>query len=153
MTDQAATIVVKPEDVTGVGISLKIEDDLSLFALLAADGSINRLGTGTEHNTEKQMCIGAISDPKPFQNVCTHITADVIKWIGGRADPNPKGKICELTISLFLANREEHVIYFKYGSQSIGPPAEVRQLVIATIEQTDPWYEEFKAGVARQRPE
>jgi hypothetical protein len=143
--------MVKPEDITGMAMSLKVDEELSLFAMLTADGSINRLGTGTLENTEKEMFIGVISDPKPFQNFRAQISPDLFKWIGGRADPNPKGKVCELTIYLFLPNKEELVIYFKYGSQSIGPPPEVRQLVIATIELTDPWYEEFKAGVANQR--
>jgi hypothetical protein len=114
--------------------------------LLAADGSINRLGTGTEDNTDKQMCIGVINDPAPFQNLQDQISPDLFKWVGGRTDSNPKGKICELTISLFLRNKEELIIYCKYGSRSVGPPPEVRQLVIAAIEQTDPWYEEFKQG-------
>ena len=62
----------------------------------------------------------------------------------------PKGKICELTIYLFLPNKEERAIYFKYGSESIGPPPEVSRLVLAAIEITNPWYEQFKAGVAAQ---
>lgn len=44
MIDPPATIVSKPEDVTAVAISLKVEEELSLFALLATDGSTNRLG-------------------------------------------------------------------------------------------------------------
>ena len=103
-------------------MSLKVEEELSLFALLAADGSINRLGTGAVGNTEKEMFIGVISDPKPFQILRAHISPDLFKWIGGRADQTPKGKICELTIWLFLPNKEESTIYFKYGSESIGPP-------------------------------
>jgi hypothetical protein len=73
-----------------------------------------------------------------------------MRWIGGRADEAPKGKICELTIYLFLLNKEERAIYFKYGSESIGPPPEVSRLVLAAIEITNPWYEQFKAGVVTQ---
>jgi len=142
--------MVKPEDVTGVAVSLKVDDDLSLFALLAADGSINRLGTGTIDNTEREMFIGVISDPEPFQNLRTKISPDLFKWVGGRADPSPKGKICELTIWLFLPNKEEGTIYFKYGSESIGPPPEVSRLVLAVIDVTNPWYEQFKAGIAKK---
>ena len=47
----------KPEDITGVAVFLRVDEDLSLFALLAADGSMNRLGTGTIDNAEKKMCI------------------------------------------------------------------------------------------------
>lgn len=43
----ATTNMVKPEDITAVVMTLKVDEELSLFALLAAVGSINRLGTGT----------------------------------------------------------------------------------------------------------
>jgi hypothetical protein len=130
-------------------MSLKVEEELSLFALLAADGSINRLGIGAADNTEKEMFTGVISDPKPFQNLRAQISPDLFKWIGGRADQTPKGKICELTIWLFLPNNEESTIYFKYGSESIGPPPEVGRLVLAAIDVTNPWYEQSKGGIAK----
>jgi hypothetical protein len=144
--------MIKPEDVTGVALSLKVDEELSLYALVAADGSINRLGTGTIDNPEKDMFIGVISDPKPFQTLRAQISPDLFKWIGGRADPSPKGKICELTMWLFLPNKEERTIHFKYGSESIGPPREVCQLVLAAIDVTKPWYEQFKAGIAKKGP-
>ncbi len=144
--------MIKADDVTGVALSLKVDEELSLYALVAADGSINRLGTGTIDNTEKDMFIGVISDPKPFQTLRAQISPDLFKWIGGRADPSPKGKICELTMWLFLPNKEERTINFKYGSESIGPPPEVCQLVLAAIDVTNPWYEQFKAGIAKKGP-
>jgi hypothetical protein len=149
MNDEAAKIMVKPEDVIGVAMSLMVDDALSLFALLAADGSINRLGTGTIDNTEKEMCIGVISDPQLFQNLRARISPEIFKWVGGRADQSPKGKICELTIWLFLPNKEERSIYFKYGSESMGPPPEVGRLVLAAIDATNPWYEQFKTGMKK----
>ena len=97
------------------------------------------------------MFVGVISDPEPFQNLCGQMSPDIFKWIGVRADPHPKGKVCERTIYLFLPNKEELVVYIKYGSDSMGPPTEVSQLVIATVELTGPWYEEFKAGVVNQQ--
>ena len=146
---QPATNMVKPEDITGMAMTLKVDEGLSLVALLAADGSINRLGTGTVNNAEKEMCIG-VTDPKLFETIRPYINSDVTRWIGGRADQSPKGKICELTIWLFLPNKPDHVIYFKYGSESIGPPPEVSRLVLAAIEITNPWYEQIKAGVVTQ---
>lgn len=144
--------MVNPEEIIGVAISLKVDEELTLYALLAADGSINRLGTGTINNTEKEMFIGVRSDPMLFQNLRAQISPDIFKWIGGRADQSPKGKICELTIWLFLPNKEERTIYFKYGSESIGPPSEVCRMVLATIDVTNPWYEQFKAGIAKKGP-
>lgn len=141
--------MLKPEDVTGVAMSLNVDENPSLFVLLAADGSINRLGTGAIDSAEKDMCIGVLSDAEPFQNLRAQISPDLFKWVGGRADPALKGRVCELTIRLFLLNKEERTIYFKYGSESIGPPPEVTQLVLAIVAVTNPWYQEFKAGLAK----
>lgn len=142
--------MISPNDITGVLVNLKVDGDLSLFALLAADGSINRFGTGAVNNTEREMFIG-ITDPKLFEGVRSRITGDLLKWVGGRADPNPRGKVCELVVGFMLANREEHAIQFKYGSESIGPPPEVAKFVIAIVEATNPWYEDFKAMAAKQK--
>ena len=141
--------MINEEDVTGLAITLKVEDDLSLLVLVAADGSINRLGTGTVNNTEKEMCIG-VTDPKLFENIRPHLNSDVIRWVGARADQAPKGKICELTIWLFFANKEQRAIYFKYGSESMGPPPEISRLILTAIEITNPWYEEFKGATEKK---
>lgn len=143
-------MILKPEDVTGVAVSLKVDDGISLFALVAADGSINRTGTDTIDNAEKEMCIGVLDDPKAFQNLRAQISPGLFKWVGGRADPSPRGKICEVMIGLFLPNKEERMIFFKYGSESIGPPPEIKRLVLAMVEVTNPWYEQFKAGIAKK---
>ena len=141
---------MNPQDITGIGMHLKVDDDLSLFGLLAADGSINRLGTGALNNTEKEMFIG-ITDPKLFQSLRARITPDLLKWVGGRADQNLRGKVCELQIHLMLANRTEQSIYLKYGSDSKRPPPEVSQFVTAFVEVTSLWYEAQKSMVAKQR--
>ena len=55
-------------------------------------------------------------------------------------------------IALFLPNKEELTILFNYGSESIGPPPEVKRLVLAIVELTNPWYEEFKNAIAKKGP-
>lgn len=141
---------MNPHDITGVGIHLKVDNDLSLFGLLAADGSINRLGTGALSNSEKEMFIG-VTDPKLFLSLRAQITPDLLKWIGGRADQNLRGKVCELQIHLMLENKTEQSIFLKYGSDSMRLPPEVSQFVTAFVEVTSPWYEAQKSMVAKQR--
>ena len=99
--------------------------------------------------TRWEMVSDTLISPKLFETIRPYINSDVTRWIGGRADQSPKGKICELTLWLFLPNKPEHVIYFKYGSESIGPPPEISRLILAAIETTNPWYEQYKAGVAK----
>jgi hypothetical protein len=96
------------------------------------------------------MFIGK-TDPTLFQSLRVQITPDLLKWIGGRADQNLRGKVCELQIHLMLANRTEQSIFLKYGSDSMRPPPEVSQFVTAFVEVTSPWYEAQKSMVAKQR--
>ena len=132
-------------DISGVGIHFKVDDNLSLFGLLAADGSINRLGTGALNNTEKTMFIG-IADPELFQGLRARITPDLLKWIGERADQSLRGKVCELQIYFLLEDKTEQRIFLKYGSDSLRPPPEVSQFVSAFVEVTSPWYEAQKSS-------
>jgi len=50
--------MIDPNNITGVSVDLKIDGASSLFASLAADGSINRLGTGAANNTETELLKG-----------------------------------------------------------------------------------------------
>src|SRR2546427_2402018 len=113
--------MIDPNNITGVSVDLKIDGAPSLFASLAADGSINRLGTGAVNNTETELLKG-ITDPNLFESVRSQITDDLLRWVGRRADHKLRGKACELLVAFMLANGEEHAIQFKYGSASNGPP-------------------------------
>ena len=56
------------DTVTGIMVTLEIDGDQCLFVLHAKDGTINRLGTGAEDNTENDLFIG-LSDLKAFTHV------------------------------------------------------------------------------------
>ena len=140
--------MIDQEEIKGSYVFLKVEEVPALVVLLHSDGSINRMGTGAVDNKEMDMFIG-VTDPALFLNVKSQITADLLQWIGTRADPQPKGKACQLTIGFMLTNGKEQGIQFKYGSESLGPPPEIRRFVVAMVEATNPWYEEFKAKTAK----
>ncbi len=143
-----SSMMVEQEEIKGIYVILNVEGVPALLVLLALDGSINRMGTGAVDNTEMGMFIG-VADPALFLKMRSQVTADLLQWIGARADPQPKGKVCELTIGFMLANGKEQGIQFKYGSESLGPPPEVRRFVTAMVEARDPWYEDFKAKTAK----
>ena len=142
--------MIDPDNITGVSVDLKIDGTPLLFASLAADGSINRLGTGAANNTETELFRG-ITDPKLFESVRSQITGDLLRWVGGRVDHKLRGKACELLVAFMLANGEEHAIKFKYGSESVGPPIEVSEFVTTVVEATNPWYENFKSTTPKQK--
>ena len=89
--------MVKHEDIHGITVTLTIAGEQTLFILLDAGGGINRMGTGSESNTEEDMFIGQ-TDPSLFRHLSDQVTPGLLRWCGQmRADPKPVGKLCELT--------------------------------------------------------
>jgi hypothetical protein len=150
MQDQFRKTPSEPADeFHGVMVTLKVGGDQSLFSMLGADGSINRVGTGPVNNTERDMFIGR-TDPALFLALHEQITPELLAWCGqSRGDPNPKGKVCELTVGFKRTNGEELLTVWQYGSESMGPPPEVGQFVVAAVRATDPWFAQQQAMVRR----
>ena len=140
-----------PDEIHGILVTLKIGDEQSLFVMLGSDGSINRLGTGAVDNTERDMFIGR-TEPGLFQQLRQQVTPQLLAWCGqSRTAPEPKGKNCELTVGFKRANGEELMSGWRYGSESMGPPPEVAQFVVAAVRATDPWFEKQQAMARRGR--
>ncbi|HJZ90444.1 MAG TPA: hypothetical protein VKE40_06195 [Gemmataceae bacterium] len=98
-------------------------------------------------NTERDMFIGR-TDPGLFRGLREQITPELLAWCGqSRADPEPKGKVCELTVGFKRASGEELFTGWRYGSESMGPPPEVGQFVVAAVQATDPWFDQQRAIV------
>jgi hypothetical protein len=134
-------------DLRGVMVTLDIGGEPALFVLLGEDGSINRLGTGAVDNTERDMFIGR-TDADLFRQLREQITPELLGWCGqSRADPDPRGQVCELTVGFQRAGGEEVFTSWRYGSQSQGPPPEVAQFVLAAVRATDPWFAQQQAMV------
>lgn len=129
----------------GILVTLLVGGEQSLFVMLGADGSINRVGTGAVDNAERDMFIGR-TDPALFRELRDQITAELLAWCGqSRADPEPRGAVCELTVGFKRASGEELLTVWRYGSESQGPPPEVGQFVVATVRATDPWFAQQQA--------
>ena len=112
------------DDVSGIMITLDAAEKQSLFILLAQDGTINRLGTGAEDNTDNAMFIG-MSDGTAFAQVCALAGPVIDKWIGGYGLPDPEGKPCKLVVGFQTSDGRELLSHWEYGSESQGPPPEV----------------------------
>jgi hypothetical protein len=142
----------KVQDVSGIMITLEIHDKRSLFILLAADGSINRLGTGTLNNTENGLFIGTTS-PAMFEAVRLCVNDDMLQFLGREFEvKNPVGAPCKLKIIFRFKDDSSNGFVFRYGSESEGPPHEIADLVRTAVRETDPWYEQFKKAPAQKKP-
>jgi len=131
------------ENIDAIFVTLEIAGKNSLFVLVAKDGSINRLGTGTEDNTENDMFIGVTSS-EAFEKLRKQIEPTVFNWEGEYKSPNIVGKPCKLTLGFRLADGRETGSVWEYGTKSQGPPPEISRFVVASVEATEAWFEEQK---------
>ena len=133
------------KDIIAIMVRLLVDGEKSLFIMLGDEGSITRGGTGTVDNRDRELFIGR-TDPAIFQQLRQQIGPELLGWFGKRlADPQPHGKMCELTVVLKYAKGEESATAWRYGAESQGPPPEVGQFVIAAVNATNPWFEQAKA--------
>jgi hypothetical protein len=139
------------DEMVGIMVVLHVGGQQALFAVLGSDGSINRMGSGLVDASDRKMFIGKVS-PELFQQLRSKITPGVIHFLGQHlAAPNPIGKPCELTVGIKYASGREAASAWRYGSESQGPHPEVVAFVKETLRITEPWFQQQKATVARQR--
>ncbi len=132
------------DDVSGIMITLEVDGSQILFILLAQDGTINRLGTGTEDNADNDMFIG-VSDGAAFAQVRALAGPIIDKWIGGYGAPNPEGKPCKLLVGFRTNDGRELMSHWEYGSESQGPHPDVAAIVVKAVEATEDWWLAQKA--------
>src|SRR5689334_2376454 len=99
--------MAKVSDIIAVNITLKVDEKQSLFILLAADGSINRLGTGKVNNQENDLFIGITKEPL-FPELMKHLTDEMLQFLGGYEIPDQRGALCSLSIGLMFADGEQN---------------------------------------------
>lgn len=130
-------------DIKAVHITLTVDDRRSLFILLAADGSINRLGTGAVTNKDNDFFIG-ITPGRLFERLVSHLNDEMLSHMGSYDVPEKRGPLCELLVGFVFASDEGNGFGFRYGAKSQGPPHEIAQFVEAAVELTNPWFERQK---------
>ena len=135
------------DEFDAVVISLKVNEQPALFVLLAADRTVNRIGTGALDNVEKALFIGATAD-NLYEKFMAKVRDDMFEHAGCYDQPEPKGQPCKLTMA-FRRPKDPVGFEFSFGSESEGPPEELAELVKYATELTEPWYETQKQMAAR----
>jgi hypothetical protein len=127
-----------------ISISIEVNDKPTLLVLLAADGTINRMGEGTEDSTDEPFVIDRTTKDY-FAQLRSLVKPEWLPYLGSLWDlPNKKGKSAKLTISFAFEDGTRNGLIFKYGTESEGPPGEIREFVYKAVDLTDSWYEEWK---------
>ena len=128
------------ESITAILVDLEVNGKQSLFVLLADDGSVNRLGTGTADNTERDLYIGLAKEPL-FERLRDQVQLDWMSLQGEYDVPEKQGLPCTLTIRFAFGVGQEAGWRFRYGSESDGPPDDICGFVAEAVRLTNPWYE------------
>lgn len=134
-------------DIAGVAITLHVRSEQVLFVLLASDGTVNRMGTGSAQCRERHLFIGRTSQPL-LPSLLANLTDEMLRFTGGYDVPNQQRDPCRLSIALKFTDGTEDGFGFAYGSLSEGPPTEISAFVRAAVSITDPWYSQQKAIVS-----
>ena len=135
----------EPGEVIGIWIELLVGEQQSLFAMLAADGTINRMGSGLVDASDTVMYIGR-TDPKLFEELRSTIDPSLTQFLGrSLSDPRPQGTPCSLRIGLAHADGREAVTAWRYGTDSQGPHPAVAEFVREALRITEPWLQGQKA--------
>ncbi|MBV9122099.1 MAG: hypothetical protein JO112_01905 [Planctomycetes bacterium] len=127
-------------DTLNIFLTLYVAEAQVLYVTLSADGTIHRMGTGSEYNEEFDLFIGR-STRNMFDCLSSQVTPGLLQWVGEYTDQHLKGKHCRLTIGIRQANGKEMISRWEYGTLSQSPPPEICEFVLAAIKVTDPWYE------------
>jgi hypothetical protein len=142
------------ETVDAIAVSLKIDGRMTLFVLLADDGSINRMGTGAVQNAEHDLYMGVI-DNGAFRQLRSMIEPGWLEMPGRYELPDRVGPECELSVLFRRTAGADVTIQCAYGAESSGPPADLREFVATAVNLTAAWAREQKAIAersARPRP-
>jgi hypothetical protein len=141
-------------DIQDIVVDLKVDSEILLFILVSADRSINRISSGTFGNNNRDMFIGMTPDPAIFQRVWSHLTDSILQGLSMRfqMSENPLGAPCKLTLMFQFNDGKSASSEYLYGTQSEGPPKEVRDFVRAAVRETDSWYQEQLKMVEKLGP-
>jgi len=138
----------KVADINAVNITFEKGGKQALFILLAADGTINRMGTGSVSNKDNALFIG-VTQERLFDQLMTKLNDDMLDHMGGYDVPEQRGVSCKLAIGLSFANAGDNGFGFRYGSESEGPPRDIIEFVNAAVQLTDAWFHQQKKMVGK----
>ncbi len=131
--------------VSGISLEIEVQGIPALHVFLTQDGHVQRRGSGRLGDAQADLFIGHVKEPL-FANVLAAMQDNILAYVGRRLDaPQPVGLPCNLELT-FKVGDSAHSLELGYG-QASGLPPEVRALVEAMVETTQPWYEGQRRNV------
>ncbi len=130
---------MKISEIDRFHIVLEVEGEAVLSIRMTAAGQINRMGDGTGEASTAGWYLGQTEEPL-FQQWISLLEEELLQMAGRYDLPDPKGEDCALTITL-EAGETSTGFAFRYGSESLGPPSEIMELVNAAVDLSDEWWQ------------
>lgn len=139
-----------PDSINAIMVKLDVAERQLLFIVLAADGLVNRVGTGAMNNSENDLFIGRTTDPL-FATLREQVRPEWLEHFGAYDIPGKVGSTCTLSLLFKTSEGQEGGIQFVYGSESQGPPSDICEFVTEAVRLTDPWYATQKQMAAPKK--
>jgi hypothetical protein len=120
-----------------VSLKLEVDGETELMIFLSKNGTINRLG-GEEEGAKrsKRMQMGRTEEPL-FEAWLEGLEPSMMDMTGRYTLPDhDKGQKCHLELAL-SGEGIDTGFAFEYGSEGMGPPEEILQLVNRLVAVTD----------------
>lgn len=121
-------------------ITLEVGNKTTLLILLSKDGTIHCKGNGSA--LENLPLATGYSSDGHFEALMMTVDEQVFDYSGVLKMPERLGTECQLTIIFQGAPELDLSFRVVYGAESIGPPAELVQILINAVKLTEPWYME-----------
>lgn len=135
----------RPQKYDKVLVSLKADEVQVLFVLLAEDGTVNRMGDGSLECRDSDLFIGQATEPL-FERFMEAVDPAIFGSAGAYETREKTGKPCELQMVFGLrGSQASDGFWFRYGSESQGPPQEICDLVLRLVTLTNSWHAQQKA--------
>lgn len=127
-------------DIEAVAITLTIGDKQALFLLIAADGTVNRMGSGAPSDDDHDLYIGRVQPPL-LPEAVQALSDEMLQFMGGYDVAEKQGAPCRLSVGLHFRDGHDDGFGFTYGAESQGPPAELAAFVRHAVAVSEPWYQ------------
>jgi hypothetical protein len=136
------------ENLESIQISLDANKRTYVYIRLSEDGTINRMGNGSVHETQPVMIAGRVSTPV-FRSFMDQLSDHVFDRFGDLMAPGPwKGDPGKLTFVFRVKTGEVFSVSFSYGLESVGPPQVYRDAIVTALKLTEDWYQREKSKPA-----
>jgi hypothetical protein len=136
-------------DTECISILITVNGKTALYLVLAIDGLIKRMGGMSRNDQQEELFVGRC-DIVIFHKMRSLVTDGMLQVLGQQFKCHDiRGASEEISVLFNFKDTTSEGFSFLYGSESEGPPKDVREFVKAAVFLTQTWYEDCKRTAAK----